>query len=134
MSNIMLQPFSEQMARSFASGLANTEFAADLLQAINATVNEINQRADTETAIDRVANLTTTLSLDVRYQNVLTIGCTYFLAMFGRRPRGADQKNLPSLRELREELLEAISMYQADIRNDLDPEEDDIVGLGVAEN
>lgn len=136
MSNIMLTPFTEQMARSFGSSVASTEFASDLLQAINASINDINQRADTETQIERVANLTTSVVLDVRHQNMLTLGCVYWLATFGRRPRGADVKNLPPLTQLRDEFGDAISLYQADLRNDIDPEEDDddVVGLGVCEN
>ena len=134
MANINLQPFSEQVARVFASGLSNTEFAAELLQAVNGTINEINQQADTETEIARVASLTATVTLDVRYQNMLLVGVIYWLAVFSRRPRGADQKNLPPLSQLRDEFERSIAMYAADLRNDLDPDEDDIVGLGVCEN
>ena len=136
MANIMLQPFAELIGRSYGNSLGNAGFAADLLQAVNATVNEINQRADTETEIARVDGLATTLSLDVRHQNVLLVGVVYFMAMFGNRPRGSDVRNLPPLNQLRDEMNEAIRVYQGDVRNQLDPEDEDtdIVGLGYAGN
>lgn len=131
MPNIMLQDFSEQVARSFASSLNNTGFAGDLLTAINSSVNAINIKADTETAIERVEALDAELDLDVRYTNVLLMGVTYWLAVFGLRPRGSDPRALPSVGELRAEFDAAINGYQADVRNDLDVDEDDIVGLGA---
>ena len=131
MANIDAPDFLSGMAGVFATSPANTEFVADALRSINAAINDINIKADPSTQIARAANLDNTIGLDEGFEHILESGVIYYLVRRGRQYRSQDSKNVPTLAQWKTNWNDDLGNYYMDIKNSLDPDVDDIVGLGV---
>lgn len=131
MADVAAEDFANSVAAAFATSASNTSFASDLVRAINASINDINQRGDQTSQIDRVSSLEGSIGVDEDYEDMLLNGCIYHLTKRGRRFSASDTKAVPSLSEWRAIFNESIGQYYMDVVNDVDTTTTDLIGLGA---
>lgn len=131
MPNIDGPDFLIALAGEFGTTEANTEFVSDALRAVNRAVKDVNLRADLQSQWSYWSNAEDDIPVDEAYEPHLDTGAVYYLIRMGRQYRAQDSRNTLSPSQWQSDWHEAIDEIRQDIQNDLDPDEDWIIGLGA---
>ena len=136
MANINVQTLYEQKQREFkVRGAGLTRFRNDFIAAANRTAQRINVLANLSSQIAYITNTeaSTTLSIDEKYESVVSDGVSLFLLNMGQRPASGQDVNLKTLEQ---EFKDGIGSIEYNIRNtaslaDTDDDTTGIIGLGA---
>jgi len=131
MADISGQDFLSGLAGQFGTTTRNTEFVSDSLRAVNRAIKDVNIRADLQTQLAGWPNAEAAIPVDDAYDAILNTGVIFHMVRQGRQYKAVDTRNVPTLKQWQTDWNEAIDEWRQDIVNDLDPDEDDIIGLGV---
>lgn len=136
MADIQVKALFDQKQREFkVQGAGNDRFESDFIDAVNRAGRRINRDADLSDRITQITDTseTTTVNLDLDYEDVLSDGITLNLVQMGQRPaKGAEGR----IKQLDEIFADGINSIRQDIlhdRQDSDTDDDtyDNVGLGA---
>ena len=123
--------FLTTLAGEFGTTTANTEFVSDAHKSVNRAIKEVNVRADLSTQLSYWADTEDNIPVEEAYEPFLDVGAVHHLIRMGRQYRSQDSRNALTPGQWESDWREVIDEWRNDVQNDLDPDDDDIIGLGV---
>lgn len=134
MADIQLAGIYDSKKDEFGTmGAGISRFQTDFIDATNRSINRINRKADLSSRISRISKTEDSVTLDEKYEDVLSDGITLYLIHAGRRPA----KNAETLVNIvQSRFLDGIDEIRQDIMNlastsDTSDDTTDLVGLGA---
>jgi len=132
MANIVTDSFVRRIARGMNTSPENDRFTSEVLDAINDSISDLNQRADLSTEVSLVDSLgDAEIGIDQKYERLLVDGVKFFMEKntprMGNAPGGGVEVS-----ELENRWHDAVDMYYTDALHARQATAtNDIVGLGA---
>ena len=135
MADIVVTAFYTSMKYTYGlQGVQNDRFDANIVDAINRCVNQVNGWINPSTRISRITSLDGTITgFDEDYEHVLGMGVMYHLALLGHAVKSGETVDL---KRLRDDWRDATDDMRQDVSNqasdaDTDDDATDIAQLGA---